>query len=141
MVLAPGEVRVYPWAATRFQAAVRRPSRYSIPVVARAAHQAWPHAHRYDLFFVLEGTMSVLLDTEWSRGTRAFVLIPSRPPRLRERGCAAPGVPQFLRSGASRSHPEIAIGFFEPPSSGDQGTIGDLPPFSDDAAPVNTLSR
>ncbi len=83
VVLAPGEGRQYPmgrisavFKADHDEAA----DGYSISEWWLEPHTKGPGAHAHpedDVFYVLSGTMSVLVDTEWFEATTgSFVLVP-----------------------------------------------------------------
>ena len=83
IVLAPGAGRAYPMgriAATFKADEAETASRYSISEWWLEAHTQGPGAHAHDdddVFYVIAGTMSILVGTKWidaSVGT--FVLVP-----------------------------------------------------------------
>lgn len=83
VVLAPGAGRTY--SMGRIQAVFKADeaesaSRYSVSEWWLEPHTTGPGAHQHDeddLFYVLEGTMSVLVGDEWIDAPRgSFVLIP-----------------------------------------------------------------
>lgn len=81
--LAPGGGRDYPMGriASTFKAdGDETGSRYTISEWWLEAHTQGPGAHVHDeddTFYVLEGTMSILIDTTWHDAPRgAFVLVP-----------------------------------------------------------------
>lgn len=83
IVLAPGEGRDYPMGRIRaiFKADEGETgSGYSISEWWLEPHTQGPGAHAHpedDIFFVLAGTMSILIDKEWiAAPTGAFVLVP-----------------------------------------------------------------
>src|SRR6202043_2029296 len=83
VVLGPGEGRSYPMGriAAIFKAdAAETESRYSISEWWLEPHTQGPGAHSHpedDIFYVIEGTMSVLVDEAWTHATRgSFILVP-----------------------------------------------------------------
>jgi mannose-6-phosphate isomerase-like protein (cupin superfamily) len=83
VVLGPGEGRSYPMGpiSAVFKADGAETRRgYSISEWWLEPHTTGPGAHSHpedDVFYVLAGTMSVLVDTEWiEAGTGSFVLVP-----------------------------------------------------------------
>jgi mannose-6-phosphate isomerase-like protein (cupin superfamily) len=85
--LAPGEGRDYPMGPVRaiFKAdGAETQRRYSISEWWLDAHTQGPGTHSHDeddVFFVLEGTMSIRIGERWTEATRgAFVLVPGGVP-------------------------------------------------------------
>ena len=83
VILGPGEGRHYPMGriAAVFKAdGPETESRYSISEWWLAPHTQGPGAHAHaedDVFFVIEGTMSVLVGADWTDAAQgSFVLIP-----------------------------------------------------------------
>lgn len=83
VVLAPGEGRAYPMGriSAVFKAdGAETDGRYSISEWWLEPHTMGPGAHSHaedDVFFVFEGTMSFLVDTEWTDAPAgSFVLVP-----------------------------------------------------------------
>jgi mannose-6-phosphate isomerase-like protein (cupin superfamily) len=83
LVLAPGEGRSYPMGriAAVFKAdGAETAGRYSISEWWLEPHTQGPGAHAHpedDVFFVIEGTMSFLVDDEWVEAPAgSFVLVP-----------------------------------------------------------------
>lgn len=83
VVLGPGEGRAYSMGrmSAIFKAdEAETAHRYSISEWWLEPHTKGPGAHAHpedDVFYVLEGTMSVLVDTEWiDADAGAFVLVP-----------------------------------------------------------------
>ena len=83
VVLPPGQGRAYPMG--RIHAVFKADedetaSRYSVSEWWLEAYTKGPGAHTHDeddLFYVIEGTMSILVDTEWLDAPKgSFVLIP-----------------------------------------------------------------
>src|SRR5207302_7667175 len=92
VILGPGEGRSYPMGriAAVFKAdEFESESRYSISEWWLEPHTQGPGPHSHpedDIFYVIEGTMSVLVGEAWTHATRGF--LHSRPrwrhPRLRK---------------------------------------------------------
>jgi mannose-6-phosphate isomerase-like protein (cupin superfamily) len=83
LVLRPGEGRTYPMGriSAIFKAdGVETADRYSISEWWLEPHTQGPGAHSHpedDVFFVLDGTMSILVRNEWvDAPTGSFVLVP-----------------------------------------------------------------
>jgi len=83
VVLGPDEGRTYPMgrlSATFKADGAETEQRYSISEWWLEPHTKGPGAHSHpedDVFYVLAGTMSVMVDTEWIEATRgSFVLVP-----------------------------------------------------------------
>ena len=83
IIHAPGGGRVYPMGriSAIFKAdGTETDSRYSISEWWIEPHTKGPGAHSHpedDIFYVLEGTMSVLVADEWTHATKgSFILIP-----------------------------------------------------------------
>ena len=83
VVLGPGEGRAYPMGriSAVFKAdGAETESRYSISEWWLEPNTQGPGAHSHpedDLFYVIEGTMSVLVGETWTHATKgSFVLIP-----------------------------------------------------------------
>lgn len=83
VILGPGEGRSYPMGriAAVFKAdSAETESRYSISEWWLEPHTQGPGAHAHikdDIFYVIEGTMSVLVGEEWTHATRgSFILVP-----------------------------------------------------------------
>lgn len=83
VVLGPGEGRAYPMGriAAVFKADGDETSqRYSISEWWLEPHTQGPGAHSHpedDVFYVIEGTMSLLVGDRWTHATRgSFVLVP-----------------------------------------------------------------
>jgi quercetin dioxygenase-like cupin family protein len=83
VILGPGEGRAYPMGplSAVFKAdAAESGDRYSISEWWLDAHTKGPGAHSHpedDVFYVLAGTMSFLVDGEWTDATAgSFVLVP-----------------------------------------------------------------
>jgi quercetin dioxygenase-like cupin family protein len=83
VVLGPGEGREYPMGrlSAVFKAdGAESGHQYSISEWWLEPHTKGPGPHSHpedDVFYVLEGTMSVMVDTEWHEaGAGSFVLVP-----------------------------------------------------------------
>src|SRR5215470_15199015 len=83
VVLAPGEGRAYPMGriSAVFKAdEAESESRYSISEWWLEPHTQGPGPHSHpedDIFYVIEGTMSVLVGEGWTHATRgSFILVP-----------------------------------------------------------------
>jgi mannose-6-phosphate isomerase-like protein (cupin superfamily) len=83
VVLGPGEGRAYPMGriSAIFKAdEAESQSRYSISEWWLEPHTQGPGAHAHpedDIFYIIEGTMSVLVDRQWTQAPRgSFVLVP-----------------------------------------------------------------
>jgi len=108
VVLSPGQGRSYPMG--RISAVFKADgdetaSRYSVSEWWLEAHTKGPglHAHEEDdLFYVLEGTMSICVGTEWIDATKgAFVLIPGGMTHdFENRSSTRAGVLNFSTPGA-----------------------------------------
>ena len=100
IVLAPGEGRAYPMGriAAVFKAdGSETESRYSVSEWWLEPHTRGPGTHSHaedDLFYVIEGTMSVLVGDEWIEGAKgSFVLIPGGTPHdFENRGSVRAGI-------------------------------------------------
>jgi quercetin dioxygenase-like cupin family protein len=83
VILAPGEGRAYPMGriGAVFKAdGEETESRYSVSEWWLEPHTQGPGAHSHpedSIFFVIEGTMSMLIGEEWRHATQgSFVLVP-----------------------------------------------------------------
>jgi quercetin dioxygenase-like cupin family protein len=96
-------------------------SNYSISEWWLDAHTKGPGAHSHpedDIFYVLAGTMSVLVGEEWTHAAAgSFVLIPGGVTHdFENRSDARAGVLNFYAPGAfEQEMPEIAQWFIENP--------------------------
>ena len=124
IVLGPGQGRAYPMG--RIDAVFKADcdetaSRYSISEWWIEPHTKGPGAHAHpedDIFYVIGGTMSVLVGEEWIHATTgSFVLIPGGVVHdFENRGDVRAGVLNFYAPGAfEQSMPEIAKWFIENP--------------------------
>ena len=129
VVLGPGEGRAYPMGriAALFKAdGAETRERYSISEWWLEPRTAGPGAHAHpedDVFFVLEGTMSFLVDDRWTDAVKgSFVLVPGGLTHdFENRGEVRAGVLNLSIPGAFEPHmPEIAAWFDEHPP-GDAG--------------------
>lgn len=124
VILGPGEGRSYPMGriVAVFKAdAAETESRYSISEWWLEPHTQGPGAHAHpedDIFYVIEGTMSVLVGDEWTHATRgAFILIPGGVTHdFENRGDARAGVLNLSIPGEFEPHmPGIVHWFTENP--------------------------
>jgi len=107
VVLAPGEGRAYPMG--RISAVFKADgdetqSRYSVSEwwLEPRTQGPGPHSHpEDDLFYVIEGTMSVRVGEEWVHGTKgAFVLVPGGVTHdFENRGNVRAGILNFSAPG------------------------------------------
>src|SRR6266567_6740927 len=110
VILGPGEGRSYPMGriAALFKAdEFETESRYSISEWWLEPHTQGPGAHWHpkdDVFYVIEGTMSVLVGDAWTHATRgSFILVPGgvthdfREPRRYTSGSAQPVHTRLVR--------------------------------------------
>jgi mannose-6-phosphate isomerase-like protein (cupin superfamily) len=124
IVLGPGEGRAYPMGriGAVFKAdGDETASRYSISEWWLEPHTKGPGAHAHpedDIFYVVAGTMSVLIGEEWTHASAgSFVLIPGGMTHdFENRGEARAGVLNFYAPGVFEPDmPEIAKWFSENP--------------------------
>jgi mannose-6-phosphate isomerase-like protein (cupin superfamily) len=101
-------------------------SRYSISEWWLEPHTQGPGAHSHpedDIFYVIEGTMSVLVGEAWTDATRgSFILVPGGVTHdFENRGDTRAGVLNLSIPGSFEPHmPEIAQWFAEnPPKDAD----------------------
>ncbi len=124
IVLAPGEGRAY--SMGRINAVFKADgdetaARYSISEWWLEPNTQGPGAHSHpedDVFYVLEGTMSILIGDNWNHATRgAFVLVPGGVTHdFENRSNARAGVLNLSIPGAFEPHmPEIVKWFAEHP--------------------------
>lgn len=124
VVLAPGEGRAY--AMGRISAVFKADgaetaSRYSISEWWLEPHTQGPGAHSHpedDIFYVVEGTMSVRVGDKWTDAPRgAFVLVPGGVTHdFENRGEVRAGVLNLSVPGAFEpAMPEIVRWFAEHP--------------------------
>lgn len=129
IVLGPDEGRDYPMGRIRalFKAdGAESASRYSISEWWLEPHTQGPGAHSHpedDVFYVIEGTMSFLVDQDWTDAPRgSFVLVPGGTTHdFENRGGVRAGVLNFSAPGGFEPHmPDIAH-WFEKNPPGDAG--------------------
>lgn len=130
VVLAPGEGRAYPMGriGAVFKAdGAETESKYSISEWWLEPHTQGPGAHAHaedDIFYVIEGTMSVLVGEEWTHAAKgSFVLVPGGVTHdFENRSAARAGVLNLSIPGSFEPHmPDIVKWFAEHPA-GDAGT-------------------
>lgn len=124
VVLAPGEGRAYPMGriGAVFKAdGAETASRYSISEWWLEPHTQGPGAHAHpedDVFYVIEGTMSFLVNDAWIDAPRgSFVLVPGGATHdFENRGDARAGVLNLSIPGDFEQHmPGIVEWFVEHP--------------------------
>lgn len=122
VVLGPGEGREFPMGrlSAVFKAdGAETAGRYSISEWWLAPHTKGPGAHRHDeddVFYVLEGTMSVLVGDRWTDAPAgSFVLVPGGTPHdFENRSDARAGMLNVSAPGDFEPHmPAIAQWFRE----------------------------
>ena len=130
VILHPGEGRAYPMGriAAVFKAdGAETQNGYSISEWWLEPNTQGPGAHSHDeddIFYVLEGTMSVLVGEVWHHATRgAFVLVPGGTTHdFENRGSVRAGVLNFSTPGTFEPHmPGIAEWFAEHPPGNANG--------------------
>jgi mannose-6-phosphate isomerase-like protein (cupin superfamily) len=132
LIIAPGEGRAYPMGriGAVFKAdGDETANRYSISEWWLAPHTQGPGAHAHaedDVFYVIEGTMSLLLGDTWVDAPRgAFVLVPGGLTHdFENRSGARAGVLNFSVPGGFEPHMPGIAQWFEANPPGDAG----LPP-------------
>ena len=124
IVLASGEGRTYPMGriSAMFKAdEAETESRYSISEWWLEPHTQGPGAHSHpedDIFYVIEGAMSVLVGEEWTHAARgAFLLVPGGVTHdFENRGDVRAGVLNLSIPGPFEPHmPSIVQWFTEHP--------------------------
>ena len=124
VVLAPGAGRLYSMGriSAIFKAdGAETDARYSISEWWLEPHTTGPGAHAHsedDIFYVLEGTMSILVDGQWRNATKgSFVLVPGGVTHdFENRGDTRAGVLNVSIPGAFEPHmPAIAEWFSKNP--------------------------
>lgn len=124
VVLAPGEGRSYPMGriSAVFKAdGSESAERYSISEWWLEPHTKGPGAHLHpedDIFYVVEGTMSILVGDEWTHANRgSFVLIPGGVTHdFENRGDVRAGILNLSIPGQFEPHmPGIVEWFMEHP--------------------------
>lgn len=132
VVLGPGEGRAYPMGrigAVYKADGAETNSSYSISEWWLEPHTRGPGAHSHpedDIFYVIEGTMSVLVGDEWVHATRgSFVLVPGGMTHdFENRGDTRAAVLNFSTPGTFEQHmPAISDWFLTNPP-GDTGKSG-----------------
>jgi mannose-6-phosphate isomerase-like protein (cupin superfamily) len=130
IILAPGQGRAYPMGriSAVFKAdEAETESRYSVSEWWLEARTQGPGVHSHaedDLFYVIEGTMSVLVGEEWFDAPRgSFVLIPGGVTHdFENRGSVRAGILNFSVPGPFEPDmPSIAEWFGKNPP-GEAGT-------------------
>ena len=130
LILPPGGGRQYPMGRLSrvFKAdGAETESRYSISEWWLDPDTEGPGAHSHDeddVFYVLEGTMSILVDGRWVDAERgSFVLIPGGVVHdFENRSTARAGVLNFSAPGAFEEHmPGIAQWFIDRDAGRDAG--------------------
>ncbi len=124
VILGPGEGRAYPMGriSALFKAdGAETQARYSISEWWLEPNTKGPGAHAHpedDIFFVLEGTMSVLVGEAWTHAKPgSFVLVPGGTTHdFENRGIVRAGVLNLSIPGEFETHmPGIASWFLENP--------------------------
>jgi mannose-6-phosphate isomerase-like protein (cupin superfamily) len=124
LILAPGEGRAYPMGgiSALFKAdSAETANSYSISEWWLEPNTKGPGAHSHaedDVFFVIEGTMSFLVDATWTDAPRgSFVLVPGGVTHdFENRSAARAGVLNFSAPGGFEPNmPAIAQWFAEHP--------------------------
>lgn len=124
LILGPGEGRAYPMGPIHavFKAdGDESQTRYAISEWWLEPHTTGPGAHAHaedDIFYVLAGTMSILLDGKWTDAAQgSFVLVPGGMTHdFENRGDVRSGVLNFSVPGGFEPHmPDIAQWFREHP--------------------------
>jgi len=122
VVLGPGDGRAYPMG--RLSAVLKADGAetnemYSISEWWIDPHTKGPGPHSHpedDVFYILAGTMSVLVGTEWiEAGVGSFVLVPGNMPHdFENRGSDRAGMLNFSAPGTFEQYmPDIAQWFRE----------------------------
>ena len=124
IVLRPGQGRAYPMGriSAVFKAdEAETDSRYSVSEWWLEPHTRGPGAHFHaedDLFYVIEGTMSLLVGEEWFEAARgSFVLVPGGVKHdFENRGSVRAGILNFSAPGPFEPEmPGIAEWFAQNP--------------------------
>jgi len=130
VILGPGEGRPYPMGriSALFKAdGAETQSRYSISEWWLEPNTQGPGAHAHpedDVFFVIEGTMSVLVGAQWTHATPgSFVLVPGGVTHdFENRGSTRAGVLNLSIPGDfEQDMPDIAKWFAEHPPGNANG--------------------
>ncbi len=127
VVLGPGEGRAYPMGriSALFKAdGVETGHRYSISEWWLDPYTKGPGAHSHpedDVFYVLAGTMSVLVDAEWIEArTGSFVLVPGNVIHdFENRGVERGGVLNVSAPGNFEHHMSGIAQWFDEHPAGD----------------------
>jgi mannose-6-phosphate isomerase-like protein (cupin superfamily) len=129
VVLGPGEGRSYPMGriSAVFKAdGAETQARYSISEWWLDPNTKGPGAHSHpedDIFFVIEGTMSILVGEDWTHAnTGSFILVPGGTTHdFENRGTVRAGVLNLSIPGEFEQHmPGIAAWFTDnPPANTD----------------------
>lgn len=129
IVLAPGEGRAYPMGriSAVFKAdGVETASRYSVSEwwLEPRTHGPGAHAHAEDdLFYVIEGTMSILVGKQWTEAPKgSFVLVPGGVMHdFENRGSVRAGVLNFSVPGPFEPDMPAIVAWFakNPPKDTD----------------------
>jgi mannose-6-phosphate isomerase-like protein (cupin superfamily) len=130
VVLTPGEGRPYPMGriSAVFKAdGAETESRYSISEWWLEPHTRGPGPHSHpedDIFYVIEGTMSVLVGDEWTHATRgSFVLVPGGVTHdFENRGDTRAGALNLFIPGAFEQHMPGIVQWFIKNPPGHAGT-------------------
>ena len=124
VILGPGEGRSYPMGriSAIFKAdGAETQARYSISEWWLEPHTQGPGAHMHeedDIFYVIEGTMSVMVGSEWTHAKKgSFVLVPGGTTHdFENRGDVRAGVLNLSIPGEFEPHMSgIAQWFIENP--------------------------
>jgi len=129
VILAPGEGRAYPMGriSAVFKAdGAETDARYAISEWWLEPHTQGPGAHAHpedDVFYVISGTMSLLVGDTWVEATRgAFVLIPGGLTHdFENRSDARAGVLNFSVPGGFEPHMQGIAQWFQDNPPGDAG--------------------
>jgi mannose-6-phosphate isomerase-like protein (cupin superfamily) len=125
IVLGPGQGRLYPMGRVRalFQAdGAETNAQYSISQWWLESYTQGPGAHKHeedDVFFVIAGTMHVLIGSEWTAaGAGTLVVVPAGMVHDFENRSAEPaGVLNFsIPGGFEQAMPEIVQWYEEHPA-------------------------
>ena len=127
-MLAPGEGRRYDMGRIRadFKADDAESAAYSISEWWLEPNTTGPGAHQHpedDVFYVLEGTMSLLVDDRWIDAPRgSFVLVPGGVTHtFQNRGDTRAGVLNVSHPGSFEQHMPGIVAWFADHPAGDVG--------------------
>jgi quercetin dioxygenase-like cupin family protein len=136
VILGPGEGRSYDMG--RIQAVFKADGTetsdgYSISEWWLEPHTTGPGAHRHpedDVFYVLDGTMTLLVDQEWVEAPRgSFVLVPGGTLHdFQNRSDRRAGVLNFSYPGGFEPHMGGIVDWFRQHPPGDPAAVGGQPP-------------